>query len=319
MKTFWIFLAIPLVLMLNFFSAETLKDTGTNPNVEANAVDTTAPLSFDETLEEAVEQFYQTRWTKAQSLFNDLKEMRPNDPRPHFFESMMPFWEYFFVHQKSDLASRFLEESESAVDLSEKQLEENPSDTTMVFLLSGLHGYRSLVAASEKNYRVAMQSGVTGFSYTRQLLSIDSDRPDAQIGRGMFYYMVGSIPSEVRWLTNLAGIRGDVDMGFRELEKAAESDNAVRYDAMMMLMYLHEKEDQAKEAVVYSEQLTRRFPDNVIFHYKNAELHEKLGNTEKAVESYKTVISENNESLQEITELSKARVDELYALGLIDQ
>ena len=159
---------------------------------------------------------------------------------------MMPFWEYFFIHQKSELATDFLEQSESAVELSEQRLDNNPNDTTMVFLLSGLHGYRSLVAASEKNYRVAMQSGVTGFSYTRQLLSIDSNRPDAQIGRGMFYYMVGSIPSEVRWLTNIAGIRGDVKMGFRELEKAAESDSAVRYDAMMMLMYLHEKENEKK-------------------------------------------------------------------------
>lgn len=319
MKTFWILVTIPLVLLLNLISAGQSEQRSLNLNMETNAVDTSAPNSFEETLEKAVEQFYQTRWTKAQSLFNDLKEMRPDDPRPHFFESMMPFWEYFFVHQKSDLANRFLEESESAVDLSEKQLEENPSDTTMVFLLSGLHGYRSLVAASEKNYRIAMQSGVTGFGYTRQLLSIDSDRPDAQIGRGMFYYMVGSIPSEVRWLTNLAGIRGDVDMGFRELEKAAESDNAVKYDAMMMLMYLHEKENQNEKAVAYSEQLTRRFPDNVIFHFKHAELHEKLGNNEKAVESYKTVIAENNESLREITEKSKARVDELYALGLIDQ
>ena len=163
----------------------------------------TDSLSFEEKLEHAVEQFYQTRWTKAQAIFNDLKEEYPKDPRPHFFESMMPFWEYFFIHQKSDLANKFLKQSESAVLLSEQQLDNNPNDTTMVFLLSGLHGYRSLVAASEKNYRVAMQSGITGFSYTRQLLSLGTNRPDAQIGRGMFYYMVGSIPGEVRWLTNL--------------------------------------------------------------------------------------------------------------------
>lgn len=276
-------------------------------------------LSFEDKLERAVEEFYQTRWTKSQKLFNDLKEEYPADPRPHFFESMMPFWEYFFIHQKSELADKFLKQSERAVDLSEQRLEDNSSDTTMVLLLSGLHGYRSLVAASESNYRVAMQSGVTGFTYTRQLLSIDSNRPDAQIGRGMFYYMVGSIPSEVRWLTNLAGIRGDVEMGFLELEKAAESDNAVRYDAMMMLMYLHEKEEEINKSIEYAERLTDRFSENVIFLYKAAELHEQLGNTERAVENYRQIISLSNENLQEITEMSKNRIDELFALGLIDQ
>lgn len=286
---------------------------------DATDPDEAESLSFEEKLEHAVEQFYQTQWTDARLLFNELKKESPGDPRPHFFESMMPFWEYFFIHQKSELASEFLEQSESAVELSEQRLDNNPSDTTMVFLLSGLHGYRSLVAASEKKYRVAMQSGVTGFGYTRQLLSIDSSRPDAQIGRGMFFYMVGSIPSEVRWLTNIAGIRGDVEMGFRELEKAAESDNAVRFDAMMMLMYLHEKENEIMEAVSYAELLTNRFSDNVIFLFKTAELHDQLGNTEQALKNYKRIISADNENLQEITRMSKTRVNELYALGLIDQ
>lgn len=311
MKTFWTTLIFVTVLMIPF--------VGFCTESESSDPEETDTRSFDEKLEHAVEQFYQTRWTDARLLFNELKEVRPGDPRPHFFESMMPFWEYFFIHQKSELADEFLEQSESAVELSEQRLDNNPSDTTMVFLLSGLHGYRSLVAASEKNYRVAMQSGVTGFSYTRQLLSIDSNRPDAQIGRGMFYYMVGSIPKEVRWLTNIAGIRGDVEMGFSELEKAAESENAVRYDAMMMLMYLHEKEKEYDEAIEYAERLTDRFSDNVIFLYKSADLYEKLGNVEQAVENYREVITADNENLQEITRMSKTRVDELYALGLIDQ
>lgn len=290
--------------------------TGTHADGESEETD---KGSFEERLEHAVEQFYQTRWTESKHLFNDLKEDYPKDPRPHFFESMMPFWEYFFVHQQPELAEEFLKQSESAVDLSEERLDRNPNDTTMVFLLSGLHGYRSLVAASEKNYRIAMQSGVTGFSYTRKLLALDSNRPDAQIGRGMFYYMVGSIPGEVRWLTNIAGIRGDVDMGFRELEKAAESENAVRYDAMMMLMYLHEKEGDLEQAAEYAKRLTDRFSENVIFLYKCGDLHEKIGNTERAVEHYKRVIAEDNEHLEQITEMSKERVDNLYALGLIDQ
>lgn len=310
MKTFWPVLLLALAAI--FTAAGVYAESGPPDPEETDS------LSFDEKLEFAIEQFYQTRWTEAQALFNDLKEEQPGDPRPHFFESMMPFWEYFFIHQKSDLAAAFLKQSESAVELSEERLDKNPSDTTMVFLLSGLHGYRSLVAAGEKNYRVAMKSGVTGFSYTRQLLSIDSDRPDAQIGRGMFYYMVGSIPSEVRWLTNLAGIRGDTAMGFRELEKAAQSNNAVRYDAMLMLMYLHEKEGETAKAVEYAERLTDRFSDNVIFLYKTGVLHEKLGNTDLAAENYRRVIQENNENLQEMTQMSKNRVDELYALGLID-
>jgi len=274
--------------------------------------------SFDDKLETAVEHLYQTRWDSAGEHFNSLKEEYPNDPRPYFFESMMPFWEYFFVDQRSDLADLFLERSENAVKLSRQRLDEQPSDTTMVLLLSGLHGYRSLVAAGEKRYRIAIQSGITGFNYTRQLLSIDSDRPDAQIGRGMFYYMMGTVPREARWLTNAAGLRGDTEMGFKELEKAAESDNIIRYDAQMMLMYLHEKEENYDKALEYAEKLTQRFEENVIFHFKLGELLEKTGKKSQAIDSYKAVIEKNNPHLAEITTLSRKRVEDLLTLGMID-
>lgn len=266
---------------------------------------------FEKKLEIAIEHFYQTRWKEAGEVFDELKIYSPSDPRPYFFESMMPFWEYFFVHQHPELAEHFLDRSEIAVKLSSEKLDEQPNDTTIVLLLSGLHGYRSLVAAGEKKYRIAIQSGITGFGYTRRLMSIDSDRPDAQIGRGMFYYMVGSVPREARWLTNAVGIRGDIDMGFRELEKAAESDNFIRYDAQMMLMYLHEKEENFDEALKYAEMLAGRFPENVIFQFKCGELLEKTGENSRALDRYNQVINEDNGFFPKMTDISKKRADKI--------
>jgi len=280
-----------------------------------NPTESDSSKLFKKKLEVAIEHFYQTRWKESGEVFEELKKQSPNDPRPYFFESMMPFWEYFFVHQQPELAEQFLERSEIAVKLSSKKLDEQPNDTTMVLLLSGLHGYRSLVAAGEKNYRIAIQSGITGFGYTRRLLSIDSARPDAQIGRGMFYYMAGSVPSEARWLTNAVGIRGDIDMGFRELEKAANSDNFIKFDAQMMLMYLHEKEENYDDALKYAEMLTDRFPENVIFQFKCGELLEKNGKNAKALDRYKQVISLDNSFLGHITEISKSRVAELDGIS----
>lgn len=303
----WIFLLVPFLLLTN---SPIAAESSFSRYETTNSADT-----YEEKLKKAVELFYQTRWNDSGRLFDELKKEAPEDPRPYFFESMMPFWEYFFVHQQSDLAQKFLEISDRAVELSEMQFSQNSEDTTMVFLLSGLHGYRSLVAASEKNYRIAIQSGITGFNYTRRLLSIDSDRPDAQIGRGMFYYMVGSVPPEVKWLTNVAGIRGDVGMGFDELEKAANSENLVRYDAMMMLMYLNEKEENFAEAAAYAEQLADRFPENVIFLYKCGELYELLNQTDRAVDYYQQVVLKDNPDLRRVTEISKERIDDLFALG----
>ncbi len=294
---------LSLLLTFSFSSDSTNSELGTP--------------SYEQMLEDGVIAFYDTRWDAATAIFDEMKEMSPEDPRAYFFESMIPFWEYFFVHQKAELANEFLDLSKKAVNISERMLEKNPGDTTLVLMLSGLHGYRSLVAAGEKEYRTAIQSGLTGFKYTRRLLSMDSTRPDAQIGRGMFYYMMGSVPREARWLTNMVGIRGDVEMGLEEITKAAKSDSAVCNDAMMMLMYLYEKEERFDEAIIYANLLTDKFPDNVIFHYKKGQIYEKKGDIEAANTSFNKVIQLDNSNLKDLKELSKEHVEKLSKISMI--
>jgi tetratricopeptide (TPR) repeat protein len=266
---------------------------------------------YEDRLNSGIEAFYQTDWDRANRIFEQIKTRHPDNPTPYFFESMMPFLEYFFVDQSEKLASEFLKKSEKAVELSQQKLEETSTDTTMVLMLSGLHGYRGLVAAGQGEHRIALQSGLRGFNYTRQLLSIDSNRPDARIGKGMFYYMVGSVPSGMKWATNIFGLNAEIEDGFHELKIAAESDSYVSNDAKMMLMYLYQKEGRLEDALHYAEKLTRDLPDNVIFLYKKADILENLGNREAALNVYKAIINKNNPNLRLITEKSRKKAAEL--------
>lgn len=273
--------------------------------------DSTTTLLTDNRFSEGVDAFYRTDWQTAESVFSELKEDHPDDPMPWFFSSMMPFWEYFFIEQSPENAAEFLKESEIAVKLSEQQLNSDPGDTTMVLLLSGLHGYRSLVAAGENEYRVAISSGLAGFNFTRKLLALGSDRPDARIGRGMFYYMVGSIPREMRWASNMVGFRADAEQGFDELKRAAESDSHVSIDARMMLMYLYNKEQRFSESLQYAEMLTNEFPENIIFRYKTAEIHENAGNIDQAIAFYEDVTQMDNSGFDRIRSLSSEKIMQL--------
>lgn len=273
-------------------------------------------VSNEELLERGIEAFYDTDWVTSSAIFERMKIVSPDDPRPYFFESMMPFLEYFLVNPTEELADQFLILSEIAVNLSEKRLSNSPNDTTMVLLLSGLHGYRGLVAADQDRHRIALSSGLTGFNYTRQLLSLGSDRPDARIGRGMFYYMIGSIPSGMRWASNMVGLRASIEDGFDELKVAAKSDSYVSNDAKMMLMYLYQKEERYEESLFYALQLTEKLPDNVIFLYKKAEIYEQLNNMEDALNVYKEILRKENPRLVSVTVMSEKKIRKIEKLTL---
>ena len=266
---------------------------------------------YDQKLEEGIEYFYQTDWDKAAVIFNELKSRNREDPRAYFFHAMIPFWEYFFGGNSPKVAQDFLERSQSAIDISSERLNENPHDTTMVLMLSGLYGYRSLVAASEKNYQTAIESGMTGFRYTRQLLALDDDDPKALIGKGIFYYMVGTVPKELRWATNLMGIRGDKQEGLSILEHAATSESYVSNDAKMILSYLYKTEGMYDKALTHIEDLCYRYEENIIFQFNYAEILEKSNRQEEAKAAYRTVVELQNSHLDTLKEQSKEKIRNL--------
>lgn len=282
------------------------------PRVEAFSTSgVTDSTSYQDKLEKGIEAFYKTDWDQAAVIFEELKSEAPKDSRAYFFDSMIPFWEYYFGGKSQQAAEEFLEYSQKAISISSNQLQENPHDTTMVLMLSGLYGYRSLVAASEKEYRTAIESGITGFKYTRQLLALDADDPKALIGKGMFYYMIGSVPDGLKWVTNMVGMSVDMQEGFAALEKAAQSDSYVSNDAKMILAYLYEREEQYKKALVYLQDLTKKYPENIIFQYNQARVYEKSNQLSEAKEKYKQVLAMEVEDLQLIKEESRIRLQKL--------
>lgn len=266
---------------------------------------------YEQKLERGIEYFYQTDWDHAASIFNDLKLKDESDPRAYFFHAMIPFWKYFFGGNSSGAATDFLNRSEKAIGISSKRLNDNPHDTTMVLMLSGLYGYRSLVAASEKSYQTAIQSGMTGFRYTRQLLALDNQDPKALIGKGIFYYMVGTVPKELRWTTNIMGIKGDKEEGLKILEKAATSESYVSNDAKMILAYLYKKEEKYNKALEHIVDLCKRYEENIIFQFNYAEILEKMNRQKEAIKAYRAVAQMQNHHLVTLKNQSRNKLRNL--------
>lgn len=276
-----------------------------------HASEITNPKSaYEQRLEQGIDAFYRSDWRQADLVFDQLQKLDPGNPRAYFFSSMVPFWQYFFGGGEPGTAKEFLRSSDQAIKIAERRLKAAPRDTSVVFILSGLHGYRSLVAAAEKEYSVAIQSGVTGFSYTRQLLSLDDTHEDALIGKGVFNYMMGSVPREGRWMTNMMGMSGDIELGFQELERAAQSSSASRTEAKMILAYLYDREKRHDDALRVSKELVEAYPENIIFQFYLAKSLDNTKRLGEATDAYRRVV-EMESDLKVLKDTSNVRLREL--------
>lgn len=268
-------------------------------------------VTFDQQLELAIQAFYSTDWQVFSSLLRELKRRNSNDLRLHFFDSMVPFWAYFFAGNLPADAARFLDRSEQAIRLGDQHLKVAPQDTSTILLMGGLHGYRSLVAANQRQYRAAISSGISGYSFTKVLLSMDDDDPNTLMGQGVFEYMVGSIPREVRWMASLAGLSGNKNRGYALLESAASSDSYVSNDAAMFLAYFYEQDSRYEDALRHLNRLAVKYPTSVIFRYNIARIHDINGELDKARLSYIMVRDMRNTSVPALDRLSAERLEQL--------
>lgn len=268
---------------------------------------------YEQKLESGITAFYKADWDEARGVFEELKEVDADDPRAYFFNAMIPFWKYFFAGEPSESAEAFLEKSETALETGKKRMDEDPGDTTTVLMMGGLYGYRGLVAAGERQYRTAVRSGSSGYSYTRKLMQMSSDNPDALIGQGVFHYMVGTVPGEVRWLVNMIGLRGNKDTGFEKLEEAAQTETHTSSDARMILTYIYHEEEKFGDALRIVEPLVEQWPENIIFRYYYAMSLEKTGNKEDAREQYRTILENDHPELSVIRTKGEERLREIMA------
>jgi len=268
---------------------------------------------FEQQLNSGIAAFYRTEWEEARTIFQALQKQRQEDPRPYFFEAMLPFWKYFFADECPEAARHFLQKSEKAIEVGKKRMKSAPDDTTTVLIMGGLYGYRGLVAASERQYRTAVSSGASGFSFTRRLMGMSADNPDVLIGQGVFHYMMGTIPREARWLTNIAGLSGNRDQGIRMLEEAATSDSYTSTDARMILAYLYHQEELHDDALRIVEPLVKDWPENVIFRYFYALSLDKDGQVDKAMEQYRIIVDRNHPELPTLRDRGRERLEYLTA------
>ena len=266
---------------------------------------------YDRLLSDGVTAFYETDWSRAREIFGEMKKINGDDPRAFFLESLIPFWAYFFGSEKKKYVDEYMGLSREAITLSQQHLRKHPRDTSMVLMLSGLYGYQSLMAASEGNYRTAIKSAMDGFKYTRQMLKLDSNDPRALIGKGIFNYMMGTIPSEAKWVTNIMGLKGEKELGFRLLKQASETDSYVSIDAKMMLYYLYEREEELQKAYELILELAEEYPENIIFRYKLAECLNRLGYDSEAQETYEKVVELNNSDLLTLKNKSISRIESI--------
>jgi tetratricopeptide (TPR) repeat protein len=255
-----------------------------------------------------IDHIYHLDFEAATETFDSVQHMAPRDPRGHFFGSMVIFWRYTMTQDKNDYEA-FLTTSDRVVETCESILDDHENDNNAKFFLGGILGYRGMAHQMDGSILKAVRDGRQGYMHLEDAVRSDTSLYDAQMGFGLFQYLLAKIPRSFRWVLTMLGFEGNAAEGLRLLKAAADHGLYARTEAAFFLSSFLFSEGKHDEAFTYLRPLLERYPDNAVFLSLAAGWYQRLNRTDEALATAYRAI--------EVSQTKRVHYGEEYAYGLI--
>lgn len=240
-----------------------------------------------------INQLYSLQVEDAMRAFDSVSRMAPGDPRGPFFESMVQFYLYGLTRDEQHLTT-FLEQSEKVIDVCERLLDQNEHDTKTKFYLGGIYGYRGLAYQTSGSILRAARDGRKGYILLEEAVREDPELYDAQMGFGLFRYLLAKLPRSMGWILSLLGFSGDLEGGLNSLRLAAERGIYTRTEAKLFLAQFLFTEGRQDTALRYLNELRQEYPENTLFLVLYASWQNRLHNLNEALVAARTAMEMND-------------------------
>jgi tetratricopeptide (TPR) repeat protein len=257
---------------------------------EAQSIDW---LKVHELTLRGIDQLYGLEWEQAEKTFNDVIRMAPQDPRGYFFKAMIHYWDFNLTKNRKAF-EEFFRLSEQVIAICDKELEKDSKNTLATFYLGGIYGFRGVIYQRDGSLWKAAWDGRKGYSLLKEATTIKPDLYDAQMGFGLFSYLVGKIPKSYRWILSVLGISGDVEGGLAALRLAAENGTYTRSEASFFLAQFLFFEREYDEAYRRLDYVMKKYPENPLFLITFAQWEFRQEKFESSMKAAHRAIEINN-------------------------
>ena len=227
----------------------------------------------------------------SEKSFDNIIKNYPDHPAGYHYKSISYLW--FYLDSKNDIdLTNFISLTDTAILKAEEILKKDSSDVFSLYILGSAYANRTFAFTRNESYFDAVIAARKFHQCFNELLGRDSLYFDAYTGKGLFNFAISQAPQTWSWAINLAGMTGDKKIGLTNLEIASKKGKLSKIDAQFYLSQIYSefllKYQQAKRLL---NDLTFRYPKNLLFKFALANLQVNTFDLSSASRNYKTVFT----------------------------
>jgi tetratricopeptide (TPR) repeat protein len=265
------------------------------------------------------EALYNFNFKSSDKAFDKIINNYPDNPAGYYYKSISHLW--FYLDSKNDIdLVNFISLTDTAIEKAEAILKNDSSDVFTLYILGSAYANRTIAFTRDESYFDAVIAARKFHSCFNELLNIDSLYYDAYTGKGIFNFAISQAPQTWSWAINLAGMTGDIKIGLTNLETASKKGKLSKIEAQFYLSQIYSefllKYQQAKRIL---NDLTFRYPKNLLFKFTSANLQVKTFDLNTATRNYKSIFSSKDTNFIQLKNYAGLALgDILYSKGEYD-
>lgn len=263
-----------------------------------------------------LEALYNFNFRLSDKTFDNIIRNYPDNPAGYHYKSISQLWFYLDSKNEIDLLN-FISLTDTAILKAEAILKNDSSDVFTLYILGSVYANRTFAFTRDESYFDAVIAARKFHLCFNELLKKDSLYYDAYMGKGLFNFAISQAPQTWSWAINLAGMTGDKRIGLSNLEVASKKGKLAKVDAQFYLSQIYSefllKYQPAKRIL---NDLTFRYPKNLLFKFALANLQEKTFDLSSASRNYKAIYTSKDTNFIQLKNYAGLALgDILYSQG----
>ena len=235
---------------------------------------------------EGIEASFQENYPLAESRFQTLIRMAPEDPAGYFFLAALHH------AQMIDYESNFKEDEfyhnvTIAKKLARKRINKDKNDPWSYLVLGNAYGAKAVYEAKKGNWWSGLNEGLRAKSALKQAIKCDPELYDAYVGLGSYHYWASVMTRALWWLPFVGDHR---EQGISEMKLAYEKSIFSRAAAASGLVWIYIEEKQYQEAISLAQQMQSKYSQGKLFLWPLAEAYFRKRDWDSALVDYRELL-----------------------------
>ncbi len=226
------------------------------------------------TIKSGLDTTYNFEFEAAKKIYEEIKAKYPDHPAYDFLMASQLYWEMFCNDNYKEQSGNYFNYLQQSLNKSAKFLQKDPKDIEGLFSTMAVESSSALYFAERGENMKCLGHAKRAYVAMKEGFTLKEKYVDFYFSTGLYDYFVVQYPESnpVYKPFMVFFAKGNKSRGITELEHAAKhgvfsTTEAIHYLATIYLKY----EANDEKALIYTQQLATKYPDNYYFITRHIE------------------------------------------------